>query len=235
MWFDDTVQRLNTDKRGTFLGSFGPDDKIVTIMKSGNYKLSGFDLATHFDEDMTIIEKFNPNKPVSAVYLDGESKTYFVKRFLIEPSDKKVLFISESEGSHLEIVTTNAIPVLELKFSKVKDKEMPDEMVNLVDFIGVKGFKAKGNKLSYAKIKDIKLLDPVEVQIEEDVLDEFEESGLSPLEALKKSTTPEKTKEKPHISIDHEINAELKLPSEEKKKHKKSEDDNDDGQITMDL
>jgi hypothetical protein len=73
------------------------------------------------------------------------------------------------------------------------------------------------------------------VQIEEDVLDEFEESGLSPLEALKKSTTPEKTKEKPHISIDHEINAELKLPSEEKKKHKKSEDDNDDGQITMDL
>ncbi len=235
MWFDDTVQRLNTDKRGIYLGSFGPDDKIVTIMQSGNYKLTGFDLATHFDEDMIIIEKFNLAKPVSAVYLDGESKTHFVKRFLVEPSDKKVLFISEAEGSRLEIVTTDAIPVLELKFSKVKDKEMPDEMVNLVDFIGVKGFKAKGNKLSYAKIKDIKLLPPVEVQIEEDVLDEFEESGLSPLEALKKSTTPEKTKEKPHISIDHEINAELKLPSEEKKKPKKPEDDNDDGQITMDL
>ncbi|MES2590787.1 MAG: DNA gyrase/topoisomerase IV subunit A [Bacteroidota bacterium] len=228
IWYDDTVHRLNTDKRGTFLGSFAPDDKILTITKSGYYKLTSFDLATHFEEDMLHIEKLNPTKPLTAVYLDGESKTHFVKRFLIENSDKKVLFISESEGSRLEIVTTDAIPVVQLKFSKVKDKELPDEKINLVDFIGVKGYKAKGNKLSYSKVKEISLLPAVEVPIEEDVLEEFEESGMSPLEALKKSNTPEKPKEKNIISIDQMINAEIKLPSEEKKKKKKDEDEEDE-------
>jgi topoisomerase-4 subunit A len=234
IWFDDTVQRLHTDKRGTFLGSFAPDDKILTITQSGNYKLTSFDLATHFEEDMVLIEKFNPAKPVSAVYWDGESKTYFVKRFLVEPSDKKILFISDAEGSRLEIITTDAMPVLELKFNKVKDRELPDEKINLVDFIAVKGFKAKGNKLSYSKIKEINLLPPVEIPIDANVLEEFEESGMSPLEALKKSTTPEKIKEKPVISIDHEINLNLKLPSKEKKKKKKKGEDSE-GQITLNL
>ena len=228
----DTVQRLNTDKRGTFLGSFGPDDKILTITQNGNYKLTGFDLTTHFEEDMVLIEKFNPSKPISAVYYDGETKTYFVKRFLIEPTDKKVLFISEAEGSRLEIVTTEGMPVVELKFSKVKDKELPDEMINLVDFIAVKGMKAKGNKLSFSKVKEINLLPPVEIPIDEDVVEEFEESGMSPIEALKKTQEP--VKEKSVISIDQMINAEIKLPSEEKKKKKKKDDDGE-AQITLDL
>jgi topoisomerase-4 subunit A len=218
IWFDDTVQRLNTDKRGTFLGSFGPEDKILTITQNGHYKLNSFDVSTHFDEDMILIEKFAPNKPVSAIYLDGESKTYFVKRFMIESTDKKVLFISESEGSRVEIVTTDTLPVVEVKYSKVKDKEVPSEKIKLAEFIEVKGYKAKGNKLSYSKVKEINLLAPLEVHIEEDVLDEFEESGLSPLEAIKKAQEP--AKEKNVISIDQMINAEIKLPSQEKKKKK---------------
>ncbi|MGZ4157193.1 MAG: DNA gyrase/topoisomerase IV subunit A [Bacteroidia bacterium] len=231
IWFDDTVQRLNTDKRGTFLGSFGPEDKILSITQNGYYKLSGFDVSTHFDEDMILIEKFNPNKPVSVIYLDGESKTYFVKRFMIEPTDKKVLFISEAEGSRVEIVSTDALPVVEVKYSKVKDKEVPSEKIKLVDFIEVKGYKAKGNKLSYSKVKEINLLPPEEVPIEEDVLEEFEESGLSPLEAIKKAQEP--TKEKNVISIDQMINAEIKLPSQEKKKKKKGKDGGKD--LTLDL
>lgn len=219
IWFDDTVQRLNTDKRGTFLGSFGPEDKILTITQSGHYKLNSFDVSTHFDEDMILIEKFNSKKPISAIYLDGESKTYFVKRFMVEPTDKKVLFISEAEGSRVEIVTTEEKPAVEVKFSKVKDKELPDEKIDLTQFIEVKGLKAKGNKLSYSKVKEINLLPPVEVHIEEDVLDEFEESGMSPLEAIKKAQEP--AKEKNIISIDQMINAEIKLPSQEKKKKKK--------------
>ncbi|MGZ4076515.1 MAG: DNA gyrase/topoisomerase IV subunit A [Bacteroidia bacterium] len=231
IWFDDTVQRLNTDKHGTFLGSFGPEDKILSITQNGYYKLSGFDVSTHFDEDMILIEKFNPNKPVSVIYLDGESKTYFVKRFMIEPTDKKVLFISEAEGSRVEIVSTDALPVVEVKYSKVKDKEVPSEKIKLVDFIEVKGYKAKGNKLSYSKVKEINLLPPEEVPIEEDVLEEFEESGLSPLEAIKKAQEP--TKEKNVISIDQMINAEIKLPSQEKKKKKKGKDGGKD--LTLDL
>lgn len=218
IWFDDTVQRLNTDKRGSFLGSFAPEDKILSITQNGHYRLTGFDLTTHFDEDMILIEKFNPSKVVSAIYFEGESKTYFVKRFLVEPTDKKVLFISESEGSRIEVVTTDALPIVELKFSKVKDKELPDEKINLVDFIAVKGYKAKGNKLSFSKVKEINLLPPVEVPIEDEMLEEFEESGVSPIEALKKAQEP--SREKPVISIDQQINAEIKLPSEEKKKKK---------------
>jgi topoisomerase-4 subunit A len=216
IYFDDTVQRLNTDKRGQFLGSFGPEDKILTITQTGYYKLTGFDLSTHFDEDMILIEKFNGQKPVSAIYLDGESKTYFVKRFMIDVTDKKVLFISEAEGSRIELVTTDPLPVVEVKFAKVKDKELPPEKIDLTKFIEVKGLKAKGNKLSYSKVKEISLLPPLEVHIEEDVLDEFEESGMSPLEAIKKAQEP--AREKNVISIDQMINAEIKLPSEEKKK-----------------
>ncbi len=242
VFFDDTVQRLNTDKRGTFLGSFGPTDKILCITQSGNYRLTGFELTTHFDEDMVVIEKFNPAKPVSAIYLDGESKTYFVKRFIVEATDKKVLFISEAEGSRLEIVTTEALPVVEVKFSKVKDKEIPDQTIKLSEFIEVKGLKAKGNKLSYSKVKEINLLPPEEIIIEEEILDEFEESGLSPLEAMKKKAPllnplPEGERvggEKPIISIDQQLNAEIKLPSEEKK-DKKNKKDEGDAQITLDL
>jgi topoisomerase-4 subunit A len=237
IWFDDTVHRLNTDKRGTFLGSFGPDDKILTITQNGHYKITGFDLTTHFDSDMILIEKFNSNKPVTAIYLDGETKTYFVKRFIVEATDKKVLFISEAEGSRIEMVTTQSKPVVELKFSKVKDKELPDEQIDLEEFIGVKGLKAKGNKLSFAKVKDITLLPPVEVPIDEEVLEEFEESGASPIEALKRAQDP--PREKPVISIDQMINAEIKLPSEEKKDKSKpkgkGKGDDEDSQITLNL
>lgn len=233
IYFDDTVQRLNTDKRGTFLGSFGPTDKILTITESGYYRLTGFDLSTHFDEDMVLIEKYNPNKVVSAIYFEGESKTYFVKRFMIEPTDKKVLFISESQGSRIEIVTTEKLPVVEVKYSKVKDKEVPNEKIDLTQFIEVKGLKAKGNKLSYAKVKEIDLLPPVEVPIDEDTLEEFEESGMSPLEAIKKAQEPKK--EKPLISIDMQLNEQMKLPSEEKKKKKKGKDGGEELTINFDF
>ena len=106
-----------------------------------------------------------------------------------------------------------------LKYSKIKDKEVPSEKIDLTQFIEVKGMKAKGNKLSYAKVKDISLLPPVEVPIDEDVLDEFEESGMSPLEAIKKAQEP--AKDKNLISIDQQINQQIKLPSQEKKKKPK--------------
>lgn len=184
IWFDDTVQRLNSEERGTYLGEFAPDDKILTIYQDGHYKLTGFDLETHFEEHMIAIEKFDPQRPMSAIYLDGESKTYFVKRFMVEPTDKKVLFISETPGSLLEIATTQIKPVVEVKFSKVKDKEITPQDINLTVFIEIKGLKAKGNRLSALKIKEINLLPPAEIPIEG--IEEFEETELSPVEVLKK-------------------------------------------------
>ncbi len=170
IWFDDTVQRLNAEERGTFLGKFKGDDKILTVMQSGEYKLHSFDLSTHFDEDMILIEKWNPQKPLTAIYWDGEKEQFTVKRFLVEPSPNKVKFITEHEKSVLEHVFSDWLPQVELKFSKVKGDEPSPEKINLSEFIAVKGLKAIGNKLSQNKIKSIERLEPLpydEPQVEQ--------------------------------------------------------------------
>lgn len=161
IWFDDTVQRLNTNGRGTFLGSFKSDDKILAINQNGEYRLTGFDLSTHFDENMVHIEKFNPKKIITAVYFDGEKEEYYLKRFYPEITDKKVSFISDAPGSYLEIVSTDMFPILELKFAKNKDKELNPEIINVHEFETIKSLKAKGKRLTTHKIKEINLLDPL--------------------------------------------------------------------------
>jgi topoisomerase-4 subunit A len=187
IWFDDTVQRLNTESRGQYLGEFSADDKILTIMQSGFYKLHNFDLENHFEEDMILIEKLNPDKPITVIYLDGEKKEYFVKRFLVEPSDKKVLFISETEGSLLECVSTDLQPVAEVKFYKNKGKDIANEELKLAEFIGVKGLKAKGNRLSQYKIKEVNLLEPIPVPEEnaEPAKPLFDSERMDRLRAIK--------------------------------------------------
>ncbi|TND07486.1 MAG: topoisomerase IV subunit A [Bacteroidetes bacterium] len=184
VWFDDSVRRLTYDVKGTFLGDFGPEDKILTITQSGHYRLTGIDLTTHFDEDMILIEKFDPKKPVSAIYWDGESKTYFIKRFIVEPSEKKRLFITEAEGSKLEAVSTSRSPVAHVKFGKEKGKELPPEKIDVESFIEIRNLNAKGNKLSPSKVKEADLIDPF-AEIPQEELAE-EESGLSPMDKLRK-------------------------------------------------
>jgi len=187
IWFDDTVQRLNTESRGQYLGEFSADDKILTIMQSGYYKLHNFDLENHFEEDMILIEKLKADKPITAIYLDGEKKEYFVKRFLIEPSDKKVLFISEFEGSLLECVSSDLLPIAQVKFYKNKGKDIANEEIKLADFISVKGLKAKGNRLSQNKIKEINLLDPIPVEEEKAEPEKplFDSERMERLKAIK--------------------------------------------------
>ena len=171
IWFDDTVHRLNADERGELLGSFRGEDRILEITQSGHYRLLGFDLSTHFDEDMIVIEKFNPKKPVTAIYFDGEKERYYVKRFIPEMSAKKELFISESEGSQLEAVFTDWYPRVELVFRTIKGKQKENEEIVLSDFISVKGMKAQGNQLTRDAVKDIIALEPLplvrEAEIEE--------------------------------------------------------------------
>ena len=154
IWFDDSVQRLNSDERGEFLGDFKADDRILTIMQSGEYQLTGFDLFTKFDEDMIVIEKWNPKKPISAVYYDGDKEHYFVKRFLIESTDNKVKFITDHENSQLEVVSTDWLPQVQTTFSKVKGKQRDPETIALEEFIAVKGLKAIGNRLTTHKVKN---------------------------------------------------------------------------------
>lgn len=165
IWFDDTVHRLNADERGEFLGEFSGGDRILAIMQSGLFQLCSYDLSTHFDEDMVLIEKWNPEKPVSAIYFDGDKQQYFVKRFLIEPTDRKVCFITEHQDSILEFAVTEGAPVVELSFNKNKNGQVqPNEKINLIEFITIKGVKAIGNRLSRHKVKQIDLLPSVETE-----------------------------------------------------------------------
>ncbi len=165
VWYDDVVGRLNDDKRGKFLGNFKGNDKILTIYKGGEYRLSSLDLATHFDDDMVHIEKWHPDRPLSVVYFDGEKDMHYCKRFLCEvTSDKKVLFISESEGSYLDVVSTAYKPVAKIVYNKLlkSTKNLLDTIVNLHEFIDVKGMKSQGNQLTKLKVKEILLEGPIE-------------------------------------------------------------------------
>jgi topoisomerase IV subunit A len=163
LWFDEASGRLNKDKRGWHVGKFDGDDQILSITKSGNYKITNFELTNRYEpENKTLLmEKFNPKKVISAVYWDGESKQHFIKRFQIETTtpDKEFNFITESIGSRLEFVTTSDNPEVEIEMVKGKSKEKEVEIINLEDVIDVKGWKALGNRLSQYRVIKVK---PVE-------------------------------------------------------------------------
>ncbi len=161
IWFDETVQKLNTEARGELLGEFKPNDKILIISQSGKLKVIIPELTTHFDEDMVVLEKWLPNKPISAIYYDGEKERYYIKRFLVENETKEDVFISEHANSQLEVVSTDYRPQAEIVFAKVKGVQKENLLVDIESFITIKGFKAQGNQLTTDKIKQVNLLAPL--------------------------------------------------------------------------
>jgi topoisomerase-4 subunit A len=172
IWFDDTVQRLNVDARGELLGEFRPNDKILVISQTGKLKVITPELSTHFDEDMVVLEKWHPKKPISAIYYDGEKERYYLKRFLVETEGKEESFITEHPKSQLEIVSTDYRPMAELVFTKVKGVQKENQTVDIENFIAVKGFKALGNQLTTDKLKQVNLLEPLPYEEPEEVVAE---------------------------------------------------------------
>jgi topoisomerase-4 subunit A len=165
IWYDTVVGRLNDEGRGKFLGSFKGEDRILTLYKNGEYRLSSFDLATHFDEDMIHIEKWIQDRPISAVYYDAEKELHYVKRFTCEVTqDKRVSYISEAPGSYLDVVSTAYRPEARIIFNKLlkETKNLPDQVLNLADLIDVKGMKAQGNQMTKMKVKEIILTHPID-------------------------------------------------------------------------
>ncbi|TVZ59624.1 topoisomerase-4 subunit A [Flavobacteriaceae bacterium MAR_2010_105] len=187
IWFDDAVQRLNVDERGELIGEFRGEDRLLVITQSGTVKTILPELTTHFDDDMIVLEKWIPKKPISVIYFDGEKERYFVKRFLIENENKEEVFISEHSKSNLEIVSTDWKPVAEVEFTKERGKERKDNLiVNLEEFIAIKGITALGNQLTKEKVNQINLLDPLPYEAPEEtpaeeieVVDETEVSNDS--------------------------------------------------------
>ena len=195
LWFDEASGRLNKDKRGRYVGKFDGDDQILAITKSGTYKITNYELTNRYEPEKTIlVEKFNSKKAISAVYVDGESKHYIVKRFLIETNtlDKEFLFISEGIGSRLEFVTTSDTPEVEVEMVKAKGKDKETEVINLEEIIDVKGWKAMGNRLSQHKVTKVKPLDEPEDASIEDVEDGDEETTSKATGTGKGAESPKK-------------------------------------------
>ena len=176
IWFDEDVLRLNADQRGRYLGEFLGDDKLLVITKSGGFRITNFDLSNHFEDDLLIIQKFDPNKIFSAVYFDAAQNYYYVKRFNAEPSEKLVSFIGDHPDSKLIRITEVDYPRLEIKFGGGHSKR-EDEIIEVAEFIGVKSYKAKGKRLSNYEVSLVKELEPLRTKAEEEKLKQEEEKN----------------------------------------------------------
>ncbi|MGD0340380.1 MAG: DNA gyrase/topoisomerase IV subunit A [Bacteroidales bacterium] len=160
IWFDDAVLRLNVDGRGTYLGEFSGDEKILVITKNGFFRHANFDLSNHFEENILVIEKFRPGKVYSVVYWDAEQKFYYLKRFIIEESEKPQCFINEDPDSRLVSISEVEYPRFEIEFGG-KHKNRDNEIIEVAEFIGVKSYKAKGKRLTSYMVENIHEIEPV--------------------------------------------------------------------------
>jgi topoisomerase-4 subunit A len=182
IWYDSSVGRLNKDSRGQHLGKFNGDDKILVIYKDGSYELTTYELTNRYEPDkILILERHDPKTVISVVHYEGDSKHYLVKRFHVETSslDKKFSFISESPGSKLVLATTNIKNIIEVEYTRGKNKEKEKEEVNLDDLIDIKGWKALGNRLSSHDVRKVSLIKsekkPIAIPEIEDVTETIEE------------------------------------------------------------
>jgi topoisomerase-4 subunit A len=211
IWFDDTIQRLNVDGRGELLGDFTSDDRLLIINQKGVVKTVIPDLIMRFDSDMIVLEKWNPEKPITAIYWEGDKELFYVKRFLIENPDKEETIITTHPKSYLEKIFTDYRPMAQIAFAKKRGQERKDNLtINLEEFIGIKGITAMGNQLTKEKVLEINALEPLPY-------DEPEQ----------------------HQAVDIEVVDEENVePAKERKNPKpdskpKEDDDDDEGQITL--
>lgn len=159
IWYDDTLGRLNKDGNGMLLGSFMPEDRIITFYKDGSYELTDFELTNRYEaDDVVHIELFNPERVITAVYFDKKSGHFYAKRFNIEATTlkNKYLFIKEGEGNYLEFVTAKQEPVLILKTGK-KKSEMTEEEFAAHEHIDITGWRTVGTKIGDNTLKEVSM------------------------------------------------------------------------------
>lgn len=161
VWFDNEVLRLNSEGKGICLGEFLPEEKILIVTNDGTYFLAGTEYSLRFDVEPFLVEKYDPDKIFSAVYFDGEQKYFYLKRFRFEPTEKTQVFIPEDDKSYLVSLNSNIYPCIELKFGG-KHAHRNLEKIDVDAFIAVKGYRAKGKRLSTYDIKKIEFVEPLE-------------------------------------------------------------------------
>ncbi len=209
IWFDETVQRLNVDQRGGLLGDFTSEDRLLVINQKGVVKTVVPEMTLHFNDEMIVLEKWETKKPITVIYWEGEKELFYVKRFLIDHPDKEELVISDHPKSYLETVFTDYRPVVELVFAKKRGKDREENsVINLEEFISIKGITALGNQLTKDKIIEINAKEPLfyespaETLIEDlEVVEEETLLAETKIDAI--PSAPGSANEKSNIIIDN--------------------------------
>ncbi len=168
IWLDEDVIRLNTDERGRFIGEFKGKDRIIAFYNDGSYSTYKPDVATHFEEGLEHIEKYDSKRIYSVVYYDNDHKFYYLKRFVAENAEKLLPYLPEDTSCEFKLITTERFPNIKIEFGG-KNKDREPEEIDVDDFIAVKGYKAKGKRLSNYAIKTIIELEPLEKEVPEEI------------------------------------------------------------------
>ncbi|MFW5753222.1 MAG: DNA gyrase/topoisomerase IV subunit A [Marinilabiliaceae bacterium] len=159
IWFEPEILRLNVEGRGKYLGEFHPGDQILVMTKDGSFFQTNYDLANHYEDNILYIEKFNPEVVWSAVYFDADQNYYYLKRFQAEPVSKPQRFIGDNPSNRLIRLTHVDYPRLEIKFGG-EDKDREKMIVEAAEFINIKGFRAKGKRLTSYQVSKVLELEP---------------------------------------------------------------------------
>ena len=180
VWYDPDVNRLNYDEHGRLLGEFFDDDQLLIILDNGEYYLTNFDLNNHFEDNLRIIEKYDPNKVWTAVLYDADNDNYpYIKRFQMEASKKKQTYLGENSDSREILLSEQVYPRLLITFGDA-DAVRPPQEIDAEQFIAVKGFKAKGKRLTTYQVERIEELEPLRFPEEESEDSDNSENSENP-------------------------------------------------------
>ena len=233
IWYDDTVGRLNTEERGVLLGAFSGTDRIITFTRSGHFRLTTFDLSSHFDEDMFRIEKYDPERVYSVLFLDEKTKRYFVKRFKADLTEKKLTFLNG--GEKFISLTIDQHPEIRILFDmKQKTKGAKIELINAEEFIGIKSSKAKGKRVTNYPVKKIKWIEKPIPEEKPEARSQKPEEKPEIKEEVRSKNQSESEKAK---SEQRKANSEERTANSEERKAKTEppKDEPSDGEAQMEL
>jgi len=178
VWFDRDVLRLNYDKRGDYLGEFLSEDLILVVSSKGDYYTGNFDLTNHYDKDILVIEKFNPDKIWTVALWDAEQQYYYLKRFQLEASSKPQSILGENSDSKLMLMTDVDFPRIEVTLGG-NDAYRDVLEIDAEEFIGVKGFKAKGKRITTFEVGSINELEPIRFKPESNGVVDTDDEEIS--------------------------------------------------------
>ncbi|MBT3302537.1 MAG: DNA gyrase/topoisomerase IV subunit A [Bacteroidetes bacterium] len=215
VWYDEYIGKLNTKEIGRHIGSFAPDDLILAITSDGYYELKAFDVNNHYDIDkITYIEKFNPNRALTAIYLNGESNIYYAKRFKIETSRTNTAFkfISENKKSKLIVISDADRVIVKTSYLDKKSGDKNSETLELSEFIELMGWKAVGKKLNNNKVTSVKIIDMIYEEVESEIEEEVSTVNVEIIDEVIDEEPAKKTK--PIDDIEEDVPSSISNPTE---------------------